>query len=717
MSFLKFGFLGGGAGGGAGALLIAKKADGKDAVFSSLQALQTYYNTNPKPKTNEAAVVGTASPAGDTTSIQVAYVWRGGKWDATATNFKGDKGDKGNVGPQGRGMQALDTIPENHIAKVSGGTLVDAHAMQKDGVLFPLDNEIQLGIESLIGAGENVLIVNKARKEIRSPVYQIVGPNVETASVRSHSEIQTRTYPDNGDRLVNPDYKITMVRNATLYAVHVNVLAPITNVLIEIFVDGYNDRPCWKLQVPSMPTGRFEPSFNVSPVMLKNGGTYRIKWSSPDGDVVLSGDSGTGIPFTDMVVTEWTEKELATKDWVSLLMAGSARTPNPITMPSVVTHVSVDDNGNLIITYNGGAKQKIPSSSFTGGGAPGVPAPAITALQNEMKTVESKLAAEGTDIDAIKKELGAVEHRTDSLQGVFNYRGTSIPTFPSDPKSAYFINFYGSQNKSENLPLPAPSGGALKPGAIVYVANEDINTNIRVSSTTGSIDGASALNVPPGNFLLVAKKPGGWQNLASGFIPSSMKRIELDIKSKLLKDPNELTSLASDLSSALEKLGFVKGSAGGGGVTLINPDGSRHKVTELKLVDMQVVDPGDGTPPKLVHMDQHHDKPKPSSTSAYAFFSASPTPPEKAGAFTSLPVYRDGKVTVHKDTGDPQYVYILLPPGEGDDVQRVGEVGGLPSYWAKQSKDYPNRGQSRVYTVLRSPYKFHEQDLTFVLYP
>lgn len=708
MTFLRFGFLGGAHGAGTGALLVAKKPDGTDAVFPDFQALKAFYTTNPKPKFNEAAVIGTADANGNATNIQNGYIYKNGKWEAVVANFEGDKGDPG---PRGEGMQMLDDIPDYRLVSVVNGKLVDSHVESKDRILYPLDNEIQLGVESLIGSGETLLIFNKSNREIRSPIYQIVGPNVETANVRTSGSLNSKTYPDNGDELVNPEYTITFEKNITIYSAHVKVVQPITNVVVEIFANNYTTQPAWNLFIPNMKAGLFELPFNKTPIMLKKGVSYQFKFSSPDGDVILKGDAGTGIIYSELVINEWYDVELATKNWVNLLFSGAARVPNPITLPSVVTHISFDDDGNMIVTYNGGAKQKISASSFGGGGNP----PALDDIKNEIKTLENTLKSQGVDLDALKKEMGTVEHKVGQFQSVFNYRGTTMPTFPNDPKSAYFLNFYGSQAKSETLNLPAPSTDNIKPGAIVYVANEDINTSIRVRSSTGSIDGAYALNVPPGNFLLIAKKTNGWQKLADGFIPSSMKRIESDIKNTLLKDQGELTSLASDLAPALEKLGFTKGTTGG--VTLINPDGSRHTVTDLKLVDMKVVDPGDGSTPKLVHINQHSGNPKPSTTSAYAFFSPSPTAPEKSSTFTSLPVYRDGKVSVHKDTSDPQYIYILLPPGEGDDVQRVGEQGGLPAYWAKQSKSYPNNGQDRTYTVLRSPYKFHENDVTLILYP
>lgn len=97
-------------------------------------------------------------------------------------------------------------------------------------------------------------------------------------------------------------------------------------------------------------------------------------------------------------------------------------------------------------------------------------------------------------------------------------------------------------------------------------------------------------------------------------------------------------------------------------------------------------------------------------TSAYAFFQESGVAPNTLDP--GLPLYRDGRVQVHKKTDDAQYVFILLPPGEGTNVDKVSESGGIASVWSKESKVY----DGRTYTVLRSPYPFVERDLTLFLH-
>lgn len=104
------------------------------------------------------------------------------------------------------------------------------------------------------------------------------------------------------------------------------------------------------------------------------------------------------------------------------------------------------------------------------------------------------------------------------------------------------------------------------------------------------------------------------------------------------------------------------------------------------------------------------DTPEVSDTSAYAFFQRSGTAPPTLPQ--GLPLFRKGRVVVSKTTNDPAYVFILLPPGEGAEVDKISESGGLPSIWPKESKVY----DGRTYTVLRSPYPFAERDLTLFLH-
>jgi hypothetical protein len=99
-----------------------------------------------------------------------------------------------------------------------------------------------------------------------------------------------------------------------------------------------------------------------------------------------------------------------------------------------------------------------------------------------------------------------------------------------------------------------------------------------------------------------------------------------------------------------------------------------------------------------------------SQTSAYALFQADATSPPTLPP--GLPVYRGGRVQLHKDTDTPEYAFIFLPPGEGGKVEKVSESGGLASIWAKESKVY----DGKTYTVLRSPYPFVEHDLTLFLH-
>lgn len=347
--------------------------------------------------------------------------------------------------------------------------------------------------------------------------------------------------------------------------------------------------------------------------------------------------------------------------------------------------------------------------------------------------LEDKIDDSEINIDKLVNELSLLSNKLGDIHNYFVYRGKTPPKFPIGVYSGYFGSMY-ALSKRETIVLPNPDG--IRDGTHFFIKNEDKNNSIRLEVSQGvTIKGGTALNIPPQNTVWLVRSGIDWLELMSGYLPTSYSAFLSDIKIALSKDTTFLKSLSvqgddpnaapldvSKISftgcdvehdSTDSKLAHIQPRLG---VDFINPNGSRvNKVTEVKLIGMEIKDPGDGTPPKLIILD-HQNVPQPVDTSAYAFFDASATAPETI-KFQSLPVFRGGRVTVHKDNTNSEYAYVILPPGEGTETERIGELGGLPSYWSKQSKDYNIGGTLRTYTVFRSPYPFHETDLNLVLYP
>lgn len=358
----------------------------------------------------------------------------------------------------------------------------------------------------------------------------------------------------------------------------------------------------------------------------------------------------------------------------------------------------------------------------------------LVSYSNGTNTTLTLDGAYAADISALKAGLARLERRIVQRTKFFVYRGTTAPTIPTGTRGGYYLTFYGL---SGNVDTTTPASASTLPdGTVFFVENSDDTYNINVTSGRQgeTFDSSSSVTVLPNTVNWMIKDGTNWHTIFSGYIPATYKRMISEVKSSLLADNSFLTDVRvqSDDPSAnvldCDRLTFsgceVKADpldkrngiiSVPDEITFVNQDGTSVSNNKFKLVGMEIKDPLDGTPPKILLLNSQN-VPQPHSTSAYAFFDASPTTPNKV-TFQSLPLFQGGRVTIHKDTTDPQYAYIMLPPGEGTDAERVGELGGLPAYWSKELKNYVIGGQQRSYTVLRSPYPFTEKDVTLVIYP
>lgn len=99
-----------GLSGGMGVPRIARKADGKYAIFADYTALAAYYNTHDKPTSDYAACVGTTNADGSIATLTAAYVWslKETRWDAVPTDLRGADGSNG-LTPTMRGAWTAGT--------------------------------------------------------------------------------------------------------------------------------------------------------------------------------------------------------------------------------------------------------------------------------------------------------------------------------------------------------------------------------------------------------------------------------------------------------------------------------------------------------------------------------------------------------------------------------------------------------------------------------
>lgn len=455
-------------------------------------------------------------------------------------------------------------------------------------------------------------------------------------------------------------------------------------------------------------TGRTDASFKLpdmdditaSSITLQNPTDYAVTVSIFDDEKIYPDNTSLRVPAKHTIMFL---SDKANNRWHAVILEGTGS--------DYVSRISANLDGKSFVVYQAdGTNTTITLDAY--------------ASEDEVKALQQAILLLQTQ-------------RSNRLRSMI-YNGNTAPTYPLGTRGSYYITIAGLGGNL-NITGPSNANASLPDGTIFFVDNDDptYNVSIMPGNQVQTVGGKAFMTLEPNTVAWFIINGTDLKLLFKGYIPSTYKRLASEIKSTLLADdtfirdiqiqgddPNvtlDCTTLEfPDAKVVADPKDQLRGvvtfpKTGSAKTTFVNPDGSEVTTDKVKLVGMKIEDPGDGTPPKLLLLTDHGN-PTPSTTSAYAFFSDSPTPPEQA-PFKSLPVYRNGKVTVHKDTADPQYVYIILPPGEGDDVTKIGEYGGLPSFWAKSSKNYPNNNVPRVYTVFRSPYKFHESDITFILYP
>lgn len=404
----------------------------------------------------------------------------------------------------------------------------------------------------------------------------------------------------------------------------------------------------WRQKVGDLPAGKHDVVFDV-PLDIRDPYSYKVKLRSADGPITAK---GTGSEFSWSAIRAlWTEKRILTEDDI---------------LP--------------------------PGKDYSSD---------ITTLQGETATLTTESENLRTDVDKNTQDI------SDILSGVrervWHRRLPSWSgTWPTDAHELYLVNLYAMKG-TQQLQLPTALTGNMH-GAIVGIFNEDSDDAIRVTAPPSAplFGGRTAQNIPSGNFVFFINNNDVWSPFLSGYLPSSEATL-INAVQKTLKS-RDLLHTTSEIRSLM--------GAGQTGVTFVNPDGSEvTNVNKVQLVGMQMTDPvATGSTAKLTLQQGTAITPL-SRTTAYAFFSTSPVAPDTIPP-AGTKVFRGGTVLASKTNDFAEYVYILIPPGEGQDVRSIGETGGLPALWSKESKDY----SGRTYTVYRSPYPYRERDIMFNLY-
>lgn len=260
---------------------------------------------------------------------------------------------------------------------------------------------------------------------------------------------------------------------------------------------------------------------------------------------------------------------------------------------------------------------------------------------------------------------------------VFQYRGKTLPTLPDWPARGYFINVY-ALSKNEVFALPEMVGTEkIRKGAIFYLNNEDSNNSIRLTTKSGSISGASSVNVPFGNLAILSKTDDGWQMLLDGYLPISQARLISTLKS----------SLAGELHTAQEELEIINN-------WLANP--TTHANLDKIMTNLGYEKTGSKVGPDPSSIKVHIG----TGESYPADFS------QESGE------YSPHETMLIEDLDlDPKKVWIAVPTSIQTKVTGISANEGLPARWS--STRITVNGE--FWTVFLSPSKLADSQISFTL--
>lgn len=256
---------------------------------------------------------------------------------------------------------------------------------------------------------------------------------------------------------------------------------------------------------------------------------------------------------------------------------------------------------------------------------------------------------------------------------VFEYRGANLPTLPTKPQSAYFIDVY-AMSQDGRINLPYFSTTPIRDGAVFFLLNSDTNNAIRIyPQGNETISGGSSSNVPPGSVFAIAKTKSGWQQLFGGFLPSSIGSLVSTLRARLADDLHTTAELEAIINS-----------------WLANPTTRANLDKIMQSLGYSKTGSGTGPDPSTVRVH--------------------------FGTGDNYPTNFDnevGEVAPHEDmiiTGlnnNPRKVWVAVPQGIAPKVSGITANNGLPARWPF-TKATINGG---TWTIFQSPTRLADSRL------
>lgn len=174
--------------------------------------------------------------------------------------------------------------------------------------------------------------------------------------------------------------------------------------------------------------------------------------------------------------------------------------------------VGLTSQNQLIVTTFKGDKNliKLPD--------PGT-GPNVDKLKTEIQSVEQTLKQQGTDVEAIRQQYGAVDHKVEALGAVYTYSGTASPppVIPADKTyHSYFLSLRPTGSTAVTVDMPNPTD-PIQDGTAFHLSNNGKVEDIVLQPPGGvTINSQVNFTVRHGTFVFLIKNGTDWFLVTEG---------------------------------------------------------------------------------------------------------------------------------------------------------------------------------------------------------
>lgn len=292
-----------------------------------------------------------------------------------------------------------------------GDKITDSGMKAGQGSLEAAAGTVHVGLQSMSSAGEQVVWRNQDSQVKYAPPWHIIDEVNPGGSLdRFYKPIQTVTrFPTRTDILENPSFDVTINVHEVVFRLDMTFPEAQQNVEFRVTHAGYE---MWR-EIKDVSTGKQEITLDM-PIAF-HPGTYLFE-IKPYGDVNLQppvkvmGDAQTGKVGYDVIYREFSEKPLATQDYVIAAVTGG-----PADDVMLKKDYDPDNDGEVNSAHIADkirAISKSPNSSYYGKDSTG--------------TEGFHVLPTGVDEDALKAEIKKAQDLADTNKAEIGKHETAI---------------------------------------------------------------------------------------------------------------------------------------------------------------------------------------------------------------------------------------------------------------------------------------------------